>query len=333
MLERSNTQISPTQLHRLPGETEFEHKLRLCKLKLQGDIDSSWQEIVYALGVDIHPDHLRKTAYGIVEYDRHINSTEGVARRCLHISDLHIPYQKPVGTFSKYFGRVDDLLLGGDICDCQAISKFTKLYRESPMLEIISARDYLIDLIKNIKPKRVISIYGNHDLRFQEYFAKNLDNDLVSLMPSTPLELIFIDGFNHYDKFSGVKSYYQPLCEVFKDIEICYVDNWWAKVGRTLFCHPLAYKSGILKTTEQAVDFFRNEDCDFTSIIMAHTHQVGFSKKGKTLLYESGCCCESDKLKYSNGRLVKSQKEGYIYFCQDNNGDIIYPKVEQVVLN
>ena len=43
-------------------------------------------------------------------------------------------------------------------------------------------------------------LYTSHDLRFQNYLAKNLDSDILELMPKTALELILIDGFNHYNK-------------------------------------------------------------------------------------------------------------------------------------
>lgn len=68
------------------------------------------------------------------------------------------------------------------------------------MDEILLARQYLIDLIEMLRPKKVVVNYGNHDIRFQNYLAKNIDEDLLALMPKTALELILIDGFNHYNK-------------------------------------------------------------------------------------------------------------------------------------
>lgn len=71
--------------------------------------------------------------------------------------------------------------------------------------------EYLIDLIEYIRPKKVVCNYGNHDKRFANYFAKNLDTDILELMPDTSLELIFVDGFKHYDKRSKSKIWYEPL--------------------------------------------------------------------------------------------------------------------------
>ncbi len=61
------------------------------------------------------------------------------------------------------FGRVDVLQINGDVVDMQAISKFPKAYRLSPMEELISGRQYLIDLIEMLTPKRIVITYGNHD--------------------------------------------------------------------------------------------------------------------------------------------------------------------------
>ena len=98
-----------------------------------------------------------------------------MALRILSISDLHAPFQKPIDTYKDYVGKVDVLQINGDVVDMQSISKFLKVYRLSVMEEIIQARQYLIDLIEYIKPKKVVVTYGNHDIRFQNYISKNLD--------------------------------------------------------------------------------------------------------------------------------------------------------------
>ena len=257
----------------------------------------------------------------------------GVKNRILCISDTHVPYQLPVSVFSEYAGITDILVLNGDIADCQAISKFPKTYRVSPMAELIKTRQYLIDLINYIAPNKVVINYGNHDIRFQQYLAKNLDTDLLELMPKTALELIVVDGFNHYDKAAGTKTYYAPIQEVISDVEIVYTNSWFCQIGETIFCHPTAFSCGILKTAEKAVQYFRNEGYQFTSLVMAHTHRVGEYKQGNTTLYEQGCCCDVTKQHYSDGRLTHSQKEGFIFLCQDENGSAIREHTKLVALN
>lgn len=247
----------------------------------------------------------------------------GVHQRILCISDTHVPFQLPVETFEKYAGLCDLLVLNGDIGDCQAISKFPKTYRFSPMQELIATRQYLIDLISFIRPKKVLVTYGNHDIRFQQYIAKNLDTDLIELMPKTSLEYIIEDGFTWYDKRNGTKTRYEPLKEQFEDIEIDYVDNWFCKVGSVIFCHPMAFASTPMKTSVNATNWFRNEGYDFKTLVMAHTHRVGFYEVGDTALYEQGCACRTEEMKYADGRLVNSQKKGYLYLCLDRDGNEI----------
>lgn len=321
------------ELNKLPFESDFEYKLRLCKLKINKNIDIDWGEIVSLIGENMHPDSLRKAAYGMVEYDNYLYGQNGTALKVLHISDLHVPFQKPIETFSKYINRVDILVLNGDISDMQGISKFPKTYRVSPMEELIETRNYIIELISYIKPQKVMISYGNHDLRFQNYFQRNLDTDALELMPKTSLELIVEDGFTHHDKRWGSKVKYSPIKEVFENVDIEYIDNWYTKIGKTICCHPVTYKSATLKTATDAVAWFLKNGHDFSSLIMAHTHRVGYTKIGDIDVYESGCCCETSKLNYNEGKLIDPQKEGFIYFCQDTNGNIIKDKLEHNILN
>lgn len=318
---------------KLDNETDFEWKLRLCNAKLNKELDLDWCEIVDVLGLDMHPDSLRKMAYGYKEYDEHIKSNICGATRILSISDFHIPFQLPIELLEEYKNRVDILQLNGDIVDMQALSRFPKTYRVSPMEEIIQGRAYMIKLIQYINPKKVIVNNGNHDDRFQSYLARNLDSDLLELMPRSSLELIFEDGFTHFNKREGLKIKYEPLKDVFPDIEITYTGNWYCQIGDALFCHPQAYSSGILKTAEKAMLFFRNEGYNFKKLIMAHTHRSGQYTIGNTTIYEQGAFCDVKKNNYSDGRLVNSQKEGFIYLLQDKDGNTIDSKTRLVVLN
>lgn len=226
------------------------------------------------------------------EYERRYNPRHP-AKRILSISDLHVPYQKPISAFSKYAGKIDVLQLNGDIVDCESISKFPKVRRKSVIQEIIEARDYLINLISYLKPAEVVCTYGNHDVRLENYLSKKLDTDVLELLPRTPLDLIFNEGIVHYDKEVRATSKYEPLRAVFLDIHITYADNWWCQIGQTIFCHPLAFSSMTMKTSEKAMYFLRNEGLQFTSIVMAHTHRIGMYKIGNTTLFEQGAACET----------------------------------------
>lgn len=253
-------------------------------------------------------------------YERRKNSA--AYRRILSISDLHIPFQKPVSVFSKYAGKIDILQINGDVMDNAAISKFSKAFRSSVMDDIIEARNYLIELITLLSPSKVVILYGNHDLRFENYLAKNLNSDLIELMPKTPIELIVNGGFTRYDKLTRSKTWYEPLRNIFPDIEIEYNDSWHCQIGETIFCHPLAYSSGIMKTSEKAMLYFRNEGYKFTSLVMGHIHRIGYSYIGNTQIFEQGACCNTSLMQYNDGKLVNSQKEGYLYLEQSAAGEL-----------
>ena len=300
---------------------------------------TTWEEIAGQLnaefGTDVSSSAFRKCYqyYSLMDNALREKGNTAIATRILSVSDTHVPFELPIEMLSDYKGRVDILQLNGDICDCQAISKFSKVYRVSPMEEIIKARKYVIEMIEYLQPKKVVVTYGNHDLRFQNYLAKNLDNALAELMPRTSLELIFTDGFFHYDKREGTKSWYTPIKQLFPSIEVEYTDNWWTQIGDTIFAHPSAFSSGVLKTAEKAMYFFRNEGLQFTEIVMAHTHRVGEYYIGNTRIIEQGAFSDVSKNNYSNGQLYNSQKEGFVYLCQDINGKTIRDKTELVALN
>ena len=301
-----------------------------CQKTKKTDMD--WIEIRDMLKLDITPDQLRKQAVGYEEYDNYIHGFNSAVTSILSVSDLHCPFQLDYTLLEKY-RNADILQINGDVSDMQAISRFSKAYRVSPMEEIIQTRKYLIYLIEYINPKKVVITYGNHDIRFQTYFSKNLDSDLLELMPQTSLELIIIDGFRHFNKREKTKIEYKPLREVFEDIEIDYVNNWYCQIGDCIFCHPTAYSSGILKTAEKAMLWFRNEKFDFKNLVLAHTHRSGQYTIGNTTIYEQGAFCDVKKNNYSDEKLFNSQKEGFIFLCQDNNGNTIKDKTKLIVLN
>ena len=68
-------------------------------------------------------------------------------------------------------------------------------------------------------------------------------------------------------------------------------------------------------------------------LVMAHTHRVGEYYIGNTRIIEQGAFSDVSKNNYNNGRLYNSQKEGFVYLCQDIMGKTIREKTELVALN
>lgn len=245
---------------------------------------------------------------------------------------MHIPFNLPLETFKDYIGKIDILVLNGDVEDCQSCSKYPKMYRVDVTQEMIMTRQFIIDLIKLLSPKKVIVVMGNHEFRMGRYLSDKLNEDLMNLMPDSPMDLIINDGFKNRDRFNKTETWYCPITEVFEDekIEISYTGEWFRKIGRTIFAHPLSYSSGMLKTTEKAVNFFLREDRDFTSIVLGHTHKLGSFIQGGIRMYEQGCTCNLNELDYNNGKMVLPSQNGFIYICQDANGEIIPEKTKLI---
>lgn len=254
------------------------------------------------------------------------------ATRILCLSDLHIPFNLPIEQI-RGVGRVDVLVLNGDIVDCYALSKFPKEYHLSPVDEMIKAREYLIDLINAVKPKRVIANYGNHEARFASYLKRNISEDMRELLPDTPLDYIFDRGFTRDNKQTGVSTYYAPISTVFQDIEIFFTHNWWTRVGKTVFAHPLAYSAQALKTADKMVAFLHATVRDpFDAVVIGHTHRSAEGKHGYIHVYEQGAMCDVNAMRYADGKLQQPMQKGYVLIVQDEDGNIIPDSSKRYVI-
>ncbi|MDU1127869.1 MULTISPECIES: metallophosphoesterase [Bacillota] len=293
-----------------------------------------WIEIRDMLGINITPDQLRKQAVGYEEYDDYIHGFFAVGTRILSISDAHVPFNLPIDIFKPYSNKVDILVFNGDTEDCWSCSSFPKRYRIGLDEEMVLTRQYMIDIINMIQPKKVVILMGNHEYRLGRYLTDKLNDDVLTIMPDTPLELIVNRGFHVKDRRNKTETWYSPISEVFDEdnIDVQYTGDWFTMVGRTIFAHPLSYSSGMLKTTEKAVNFFLRENREFNSICLGHTHKLGSYVQGGIKMYEQGCTCDLTKLDYNNGKLILPGQNGYIYICQDLNGDIIDDKTKLVTL-
>lgn len=314
-------------LHKLENEDHIAWQIRCCLAKKRKETDMDWVEIRDMLGLDITPDQLRKQAVGIELYDDYVsnNLNSMISNRILAISDLHIPFNLPINVYKNFIGKVDTLVLNGDIEDCQSCSRFSKKYRVDVDKEMVMTRDFMIELIHMLTPKKVVIIKGNHEHRMGRYLSDRLNEDLMSIMPDSPMDLIVNDGFRVKDRINKTETWYSPIAELFREegVEVSYTGEWWRKIGNTIFAHPLSYSTGMLKTTEKAIEYFLRNDRDFNAIVLGHTHKLGSYIQGNIKMYEQGCCCDLNKLDYNDGYLTIPAKNGFIYLCHDIDGNII----------
>lgn len=317
----------------------YEDVKALVQAKLIDKTDSrpyeALSEYLFGEGNCFNESEVRKRMYGmkrLIEIIEASNAGTPVSNRILAVSDLHIPFELPVDSFRQYAGRVDTLVINGDILDCASVSSFPRLYRSDLTEDMIRARKYLIDLIIMLRAKTVYINIGNHEKRLGKLLSERLNADLLRIMPTNPLDLIVRDGFKDTDHINKTETRYSPLTEFFADsqVEIIYTGDWKCKIGNVIFAHPLSYSSGILKTTEKATDFFLRQDRTFSACILAHTHKLGSYFSGNIQMYEQGCMCDLSRLDYADGKLQIPNQNGFIYVCLDENGDIINSKTELV---
>ena len=316
-------------------ENRYDKIKRIVESKLVDRIDKDYTELSEeAFGKAYSSDVARRMFYGakkvidaIEEDEERVNEDE---TRILCISDMHIPFNRDIKEFFKYKGKVDTLVLNGDIIDNYSMSNFTKMYRLSLVEELIQARELLIELIEEIKPKKVTVVTGNHEIRLGKKIADKIGSDLLDLMPRDALAFLFDTGFNYYDRIKKCKTVYTPIDEEV-DCEVNYVGNFWTKEGKTIFVHPQAFRGTTLGTVGKAYDYFTAIGEDFQSIIMAHTHKLGMYVMNDKYLYEQGTCANLNHMDYQDLKLPKSsQVNGYMYIFQDKDGNLIYDKTKLI---
>lgn len=316
-------------------ENGYDKIKRIVESKLVDRVDKDYTELSEeAFGKAYSSDVARRMFYGAkkvidaIEEDKEKLDKEET--RILCISDMHIPFNRDIKEFFKYKGKVDTLVLNGDIIDNYSMSSFTKMYRLSLVEELIQARELLIELIEEIKPKKVTVVTGNHEIRLGKKIADKIGSDLLDLMPRDALAFLFDTGFNYYDRIKKCKTVYTPIDEEV-DCKVNYVGNFWTKEGKTIFVHPQAFKGTTLGTVGKAYDYFTAIGEDFQSIIMAHTHKLGMYVMNDKYLYEQGTCADLKHMDYQDLKLPKSsQVNGYMYIIQDKEGNLIYDKTKLI---
>ena len=316
-------------------ENRYEKIKRIVESKLVDRVDKDYTELSEeAFGKAYSSDVARRMFYGAKKVIDAIEEDKGRVNedetRILCISDMHIPFNRDIKEFFKYKGKVDTLVLNGDIIDNYSMSNFTKMYRLSLVEELIQARELLIELIEEIQPKKVTVVTGNHEIRLGKKIADKIGSDLLDLMPRDALAFLFDTGFNYYDRIKKCKTVYTPIDEEV-DCEVNYVGNFWTKEGKTIFVHPQAFRGTTLGTVGKAYDYFTAIGEDFQSIIMAHTHKLGMYVMNDKYLYEQGTCANLNHMDYQDLKLPKSsQVNGYMYIIQDKDGNLIYDKTKLI---
>lgn len=216
-------------------------------------------------------------------------------KRVMIINDVHIPFQLDnlIERIKEvYSEQVDDIILGGDIIDCEGLSSFGKKYKVSLSKELQTAEEFLNKMRKEFKPSNMFYIGGNHDKDRYERVVENLkEKDLYCLLPDSLIE---------------------EVCERVEGLTP--VDHWFGKFYDNLIvCHPKNFSNVPGRVAEQCAEYFTNRGVADRGdiIILGHTHkfsQMIATRRNNLMVVENGCLCKpmdyADKGKLNYGDQV-----------------------------
>ena len=200
-------------------------------------------------------------------------------KKVMILNDIHIPYQLDdlIDRIKEYYNdEIDDIILGGDIIDCESLSTYGKKYRVQLSRELEMAEEFLNELKEEFKPDNIYYIGGNHDKYRYERVVENLkDKDLYCLLPDS------------------------LIVEVSERVEgVTPIDHWYGKLYDNLIvCHPKNFSNVPSKTAEQCAEYFCNRGVAQKGdvIVLGHTHkfsQIIATRRNNMLVVENGCLCK-----------------------------------------
>ena len=120
-------------------------------------------------------------------------------RKCLILSDLHIPYHNNTAISAALShglrAGVDTILLNGDVIDFYQLSRFTKDPRKECVAEELARVKMLFTTIrKHFKRAQIYYIAGNHEERL-EHYAMNSATALVGVAGLDLEHMMDLDKF------------------------------------------------------------------------------------------------------------------------------------------
>lgn len=205
--------------------------------------------------------------------------TKKKIKKVMILNDIHIPYQLDdlIDRIKEYYNdEIDDIILGGDIIDCESLSAYGKKYRVQLSTELEMAEKFLNELKEEFKPDNIYYIGGNHDKYRYERVVENLkEKDLYCLLPDSLI-------VEMSERVEGVTP----------------IDHWYGRLYDNLIvCHPKNFSNVPSKVAEQCAEYFCNRGVAEKGdvIILGHTHKFGqiiAARRNNMLVVENGCLCK-----------------------------------------
>lgn len=250
---------------------------------------------------------------------------DGKERFILSLSDLHIPFAPIERIVSILEDHKDTLksdkvksciMLNGDIMDQYAASMFPKS-KEIAMIKEYQMSMNLVDICLDYTD-HVFMTRGNHEKRLSRSIKEKLPGPVANMFQTDLLariangEIIGKDGMTigFANNFKG-RVHYQVA------------EPWYMRIGKTIFAHASAYKSGPGATVAVVASYLskRYDRNEFDCVVHGHTHCLYKGIVANRLLIEQGSLC--GRLDYEHDDHLKfgSSQNGYAYIWQDKNGN------------
>lgn len=240
--------------------------------------------------------------------------TNNERQKILVVPDLHAPFheQEMFAEMLEREGDADKVIGIGDLSDSYALSTFTH-YRRVSFSEEWAAVTLCLQALSERYPT-VELVIGNHDARLEKRLRERLSEDMVDavkymtggiLCPITALA-------RRYSNVS-VANYPVPNGDSI---------DWFTTCGDAWLGHPEKYSRTPSAALRSVEDWLSDHEYDlgldrYRLIVLGHTHQQGsFPWRGRQLLVESGCLCQTQGYMLKPKIGGRPQRRGYVTFEQ-----------------
>lgn len=193
--------------------------------------------------------------------------------RPLVISDVHIPYHQENAImaaveFSK--GKIDSVLINGDLLDCYQLSKFDKDPRNAPFADELEMGGAFISWLKQELGVPIFYKLGNHEWRWEK------------LMMNKAPELIGLDVF----EWKGLIEHLDWGVDVIEQ-------NQKIKFGKLNIIHGHEFKYGVYSPVNPARGIYNKAK---VNTLVGHWHQESSHSesnlnKDAVTVWSTGCLC------------------------------------------
>lgn len=295
-------------------------------LRVEGYTYSEISKYLFEKGIaDVSEESVR---YNITRKNKEVTSkkqrlAKDGFKKVLVLNDIHCPYNLDiVSIVEKHKDEISLIVFGGDIIDCEEISKYPKVGKRPLVKEMIEVHS-MFKKIDNLTPhiKKVV-ILGNHEKRFEKYLA--ITNTALNDIHSENIIKEIVNGFTYYDRENDVEYKFNAI----PNYEV--LDEWYCLVDDLIVCHPISFSKINGRTAVSAVEFFLSHNYEFNAIAVGHTHKMAQTIKYGKWTCETGCLC--NEMDYANsGKLgYTPQDTGYLLatFFEGK----FYPNESKIVL-